>query len=599
MLSHKVKVLKILFRTYSRNLAGNFYVTTPIFYVNGAPHIGHLYTAVIADAITRHQRLLFPENSGITRLSTGTDEHGTKIDRAASASKAPVMDYCTKVSDLFAELFREASVQHCDFIRTTEQRHEKAVHHFWNKLFERDAIYLNQYNGWYCVADETFITNNQLRLDEQSGLRYSLESGHPVEWTEEENYMFRLSKFQADILYWLQQGNRIRPAKFEKILIDMLNEPLLDISISRPINRVSWALPVPNDPTQTIYVWFDALVNYLTSVGYPDGKYAEFWPPNIQVIGKDILKFHGVYWPAFLIAAGMEPPRQLYVHSHWTVDGQKMSKSKNNVIDPTIAAKTYTMEGLRYFLLREGTAHSDANYCSVKAMRILNAELADTLGNLLSRVCSKALNPRQVYPRFHTAQLREILKTNNGRQLRDVLQHFEAKCTQHFNDGNFYMGADLIMSTLHAANRFLEFSRPWELKLKISDLDIDKRVSLPMPQCDENCLKLETIIAMTMDTLRVCGIALQPLVPSLSTLLLDKLRVPYDQRKWRNLNHHFVQVAEGALEPSLEVCLNRAHLILFRRLTPKEDDHDEPKLAKMKESEKCKKTKRKTKTVIS
>uniref|UniRef100_A0A1A9W7E1 Methionine--tRNA ligase, mitochondrial n=1 Tax=Glossina brevipalpis TaxID=37001 RepID=A0A1A9W7E1_9MUSC len=587
MLSQKLNVLNTFFRSYSHNFGGNFYATTPIFYVNGAPHIGHLYSAVIADAICRYQRLLFPEVSEFIRLSTGTDEHGTKIEQAATARKTPVMSYCTKISDMFSEVFHEASVHHCDFIRTTEQRHKEAVNHFWNTLFERNTIYLNQYSGWYCVADETFLTNSQLRLDEQSGVRYSLESGHPVEWTEEENYIFRLSKFQSDILYWLKQGDHVRPAKFEKILLDTLNEPLHDVSISRPVNRVSWALPVPNDPSQTIYVWFDALVNYLTSVGYPDEKYTDFWPPSVQVLGKDILKFHGIYWPAFLIAAGLEPPKQLYVHSHWTVEGQKMSKSKNNVIEPNRAAKMYTMEGLRYFLLREGTAHSDANvrklevlcprglvcdYCNVKALRILNAELADTLGNLLSRLCSKALNPRQIYPRLHTAQLREILKTDNGRQLSEVLQQFEAKCTQHFNDRNFYMAADVIMSTLHVANRFLEFSRPWELKLKITDVDIDKRVCLPMPQCDENCLKLETILAMTMDTLRVCGIALQPLVPILSTRLLDKLSVPYDQRKWANLNHHFVQVAEGAQEPPLEACLNRTNLILFKRIISKEND---------------------------
>lgn len=237
-----------------------------------APHIGHLYTAVIADAICRFRRLQEPHpTADNVYLCTGTDEHGTKVQRAAASEKfTSTSDYCEKISGKYRKVFQQASIQYTDFIRTTETRHRKAVEHFWRTLYNRKYIYSANYSGWYSVADETFLTESQLELDEGSGVRRSLETGHPVEWTEEQNYMFALSAFQADIVHWLKgHEHRVRPKKFAKILLDMLNEPLEDVSVSRPTARVPWAIPVPDDDTQTVYVWLDALVNYLTSVGYP------------------------------------------------------------------------------------------------------------------------------------------------------------------------------------------------------------------------------------------------------------------------------------------------------------------------------------------
>ncbi|XP_004534150.1 methionine--tRNA ligase, mitochondrial [Ceratitis capitata] len=561
MLTNKLNT----FRRYCAQASNPFYATTPIFYVNAAPHIGHLYSAVITDAICRYQRLRQPEQS--LHLCTGTDEHGTKIQQAASAQAVPVAQYCDDISARYREVFAEAGIANTDFIRTTEGRHKQAVAQFWRTLNAREHIYSAAYSGWYCVSDETFLTDSQLRLDTASNTRFSLESGHPVEWTEETNYMFRLSNLQDDVLHWVKQGGRIRPGKFEKILLDMLSEPLPDVSVSRPTNRVHWAIPVPDDDSQTVYVWLDALINYLTSVGYPDEKFRSYWPPNVQVIGKDILKFHGIYWPAFLIAAGLEPPQQLFVHSHWTVDGQKMSKSKQNVVDPVVAAKTYTMEGLRYFLLREGVAHSDGNFSNVKALRILNSELADTLGNLLSRACAKSLNPRQVYPRLHAVQLDDLLRMDATKRLQDALQQIEARCAQHYADNNFYLVVDTVISTLHAANNFFETARPWELKRPIAaggtDADAANTRNI------ENFERLETIIAMTMDTLRICGIVLQPIVPQLCGKLLDKLAVPQEQRLWRNLGECCF-----AMSPSISASNGnvtrplgaRTDAVLFRRI---------------------------------
>ncbi|XP_013097578.2 methionine--tRNA ligase, mitochondrial [Stomoxys calcitrans] len=571
MLIPKVQAI----RRFCTNLGSTYYVTTPIFYVNAAPHIGHLYSAVIADAICRYQKLLAkPESPApLVRLCTGTDEHGTKVQQAAASHSIPVDQYCNDISARYRNVFQQAVIQNNDFIRTTEQRHKKAVAHFWQTLNSRGHIYSANYQGWYCVSDETFLTDSQLRVEESTGERFSLESGHPAEWTEEKNYMFRLGNLQDDIIYWLKQGGKVKPLKFEKILFDMLSEPLPDVSVSRPAQRVQWAIPVPEDPSQSIYVWLDALVNYLTSAGYPDPKFQSCWPPKVQVIGKDILKFHGIYWPAFLIAAGLEPPQELFVHSHWTVDGQKMSKSKNNVVDPMEAAETYTMEGLRYFLLREGVPHSDGNYSSVKAMRILNAELADTMGNLLSRVCGKSLNPWQIYPRLHTAQLRDIMTTDTAKHLLEMLEQLKGKCTQHYDERNFYLVVDAVMSTLHAANSFFETSRPWELKLKT--VTEPAKPSIVHRAADENALKLETIMAMTMDTLRLCGIALQPILPAMSTRLLDKLSVPWSQRLWHNLDDHFGRIVGGQCEPPMEASLSRIDAVLFRRIYPKDDDEDQ------------------------
>uniref|UniRef100_A0A1B0CGA3 Methionine--tRNA ligase, mitochondrial n=1 Tax=Lutzomyia longipalpis TaxID=7200 RepID=A0A1B0CGA3_LUTLO len=503
-----------------------------------APHIGHLYSAVIADAIFRFENLLRPNPGNI--FTTGTDEHGTKIQQAAAQNSIPVDEYCRGVSGRYRDLFKEMGVNYTDFIRTTEPRHFSAVGKFWGELRKRDLIYSKNYSGWYCVSDETFLTDSQLREDEKGG-KFSLESGHPAEWTEELNYMFKLGMFQQEVIRWASREGSVRPKKFQKILLDNLEEPLPDISVSRPASRVHWAIPVPDDPSQTVYVWLDALVNYLTCSGYPDDM--KMWPPSVQVIGKDILKFHGIYWPAFLIANDMEPPGSLFVHSHWTVDGQKMSKSRGNVVDPSDRASTYTSEGLRYFLLREGVAHSDGNYSDVKIFRFLNAELADTLGNLLSRCCAKSLNPQQIRPAFDPEIFQELLKLDATKKLIDSLEVLPGKCLAHYQENNFYLVVDTVMAALHAGNNFFETTRPWELK----------------KGTEEQIKRLEAIICLTMETLRICGIILQPIVPKLTGQLLDKLAI--GQRQWKDCED-FLWKSTGRNQENL----SSASSVLFRRL---------------------------------
>ncbi|GLH16698.1 Methionine--tRNA ligase, mitochondrial [Gryllus bimaculatus] len=379
------------------------FITTPIFYVNAAPHIGHLYSAVIADAYHRLKRL---DGYGHTIFSTGTDEHGTKIQDAAKKNKQTLKDYCDGMSLCYRTTFEKFNVGFTDYIRTTDERHKKAVHHFWDCIKSKGHIYQGKYAGWYCISEESFLSEGQ--LTEKPGpdgklQKVSAETGHSVEWTEEENFMFRLSSFQNDLLYWLKDDHIVQPLKFHKQLVSWIQDDSLmqDISISRSKERVHWGIPVPDNSDQTIYVWLEALVNYLSVVGYPDNQFQRFWPPDVQVIGKDILKFHGIYWPAFLMAAGLDPPRTLFCHSHWTVNQEKMSKSKNNIVDPNDMLQTYGSNGFRYFLLREGTPHSDANFSATKVKNILNSELADSLGNLLNRCCSRAVNPKQIFPLYN------------------------------------------------------------------------------------------------------------------------------------------------------------------------------------------------------
>ncbi|XP_047526135.1 methionine--tRNA ligase, mitochondrial [Pieris napi] len=497
-----------------------FYITTPIFYVNAAPHLGHLYTAVVADAIQRFEKLTNPETNVI--FSTGTDEHGTKIQQAAAKVNLSLPDYCTAISQEYRDLFKDFHVEFTDFVRTTEERHKKAVKHFWKKLVKKDYIYKAKYSGWYSVNDEAFVPDAQIRVDDKPDgkVRVSVESGHKLEWTEETNYMFRLSAFKQHLREWLQTDGVVRPSKFQKQLQEMVENDvyLPDISVSRPASRVHWAIPVPDDEEQSIYVWLDALINYLTVCGYPDDDHMKDkgrpWPADVQVVGKDILKFHGIYWPAFLMAVKWHPPRQLLCHSHWTVDGSKMSKSLHNVVDPRHTAASHA---LRYLMLREATMADDANYSETKLINIANSELADTLGNLVSRSCGPALNPRCEFPALHQQEFAECCQLQVTSQLLDAVERLPDICRSHYSNYQFYKAVDAVIHALHLANLFFETLKPWELKKK-----------------PESQKELDVVLHLTLETLRICSIILQPVIPDITNKLLDKLQVGKNLRSWQH-----------------------------------------------------------------
>ncbi|XP_014272431.1 methionine--tRNA ligase, mitochondrial isoform X1 [Halyomorpha halys] len=517
----------------------DFFISTPIFYVNASPHIGHLYSAVIADAAHRFNIIL--GNNSV--FSTGTDEHGTKIQQAAASCNTPLSEYCQSISSKFKKLFKDCDINYSNYIRTSDSKHRYAVQTFWNTLSHRGYIYQDSYSGWYCDADEAFVPDNQVTKIVADGKEVPIcaDSGRPVHWVEEENYKFKLSLFQNEVRYWLEKEDSVRPEKFKRQIIRWIDEGIMssDLSVSRPSKRVHWGIPVPNNPTQTIYVWLDALINYLTAVNYPD---LYIWPPSVQVLGKDILKFHGIYWPAFLMACDLEPPKMLLVHSHWTVDGEKMSKSRGNVVCPFEASKLFTSSGLRYFLLREGTPHSDSNYSETKALRILNSELADTLGNLLNRCCALTINEKQEFPKFNETSFEKYSK-DAASDLISSVNMLQDEVKRHYTDFNFYRGINLIISSLHLANKFFEESKPWKLR-----------------KCDKSSQHLECVLHLTMETLRICGIALLPIIPQISSLLLDKLSIPSSSRNWNNMSPSWIT------NTSHSVSLNADKVILYKKI---------------------------------
>ncbi|XP_058807350.1 methionine--tRNA ligase, mitochondrial-like isoform X2 [Phymastichus coffea] len=501
-----------MFRAYSQATNELKYITTPIFYVNAVPHIGHLYTAVVSDCIARYNLM----QGHVTFLNTGTDEHGNKVEQAAKLLNMPVDTYCDKVSSDFREMCDDFEVGYTNFIRTTDAVHKATVHYFWKLLEEKNYIYKGKYSGWYCVPEEAFLSNQDLiekKTSSGKSVKVSAESGHVVEWTEEDNYKFRLSSFQDDLKHWLKDV-------FYKIVTQWIEEGscLTDLSVSRPISRAPWGIPTPSDPNQTVYVWMDALVNYLSSLGYPQKKYKEFWPPTTQIIGKDILKFHGVYWPAFLIAAGLEPPKTLYCHSHWTVNGEKMSKSKGNVIKPFDAAEKFTIEGLRYFLLRESVPHNDSDYNEERALNVLNSELADTLGNLVSRCTGKVLNPKSEIP--SAAIYCKVLKSEPAEQLRYNMESLGNIAKGHYESLYIHHAIDAVMTTLRSANIMVDYHKPWILRKEINNV-----VAMT---------ELKSVIALAMETTRISALCLYPVVPKLSTNLLDFLNIPMDNRFWKD-----------------------------------------------------------------
>lgn len=379
---------------------------------------------------------------------------------------------------------------------------------------------------------------------------------------KEDNYMFRLSDFRTEVLRWLRSNPKvIRPVKFHDLVLQWLeDDDIPDLSVSRQKSRLRWGIPVPGDPEQTIYVWLDALVNYLTVVGYPQ-NHAQWWTAVHHVVGKDILKFHAIYWPAFLMAAGLPLPRMIYVHSHWTVEGKKMSKSLGNVINPLDAIEKFSADGLRYFLLRQGVPDSDCDYYDDKVVKVCNSELADALGGLLNRCTAPSLNPAQLYPRFSNTCFPK--EENCGKAVSDDYRMMEAVSAlpvvveRHFENLHVYKALEAISACVRLTNGFVQRHAPWKLDRK------------------EDQQWLDTILHVSLECLRMYGILLQPVVPGLADKILSRLGVAPEERSWDSLN--FLRRYEGgdcvlegrALGPDLGVLFGRLERSPVKRKTPK------------------------------
>ncbi|KAJ5480828.1 methionine--tRNA ligase [Penicillium diatomitis] len=481
-----------------------YYVTTPIFYVNAAPHVGHFFTMVIADILKRWQILLGND----AKLLTGTDEHGMKIQQAAAAAGMDTQGFCDMNCRTFESLAKAANLDNDHFIRTTDAAHRDAVQYFWEMLNHRGYIYTSKHEGWYSVSDEAFYPQTQVQnsLDPTTGRKrmVSIETGKEVEWASEVNYHFRLSAFKDRLLeLYNRPGSFITPSKYATAVIQSVSSGLQDLSISRPAERLSWGIPVPGDSTQTIYVWLDALVNYLTYAGYPfppGSQNSSIWPADVHVIGKDIVRFHCVYWPAFLMALDLPLPRNVLVHGHWTMNREKMSKSTGNVVNPFFAIDRFGVDGMRFFLAYQGGLSDDADYDNSFIIRDYKKWLQGGIGNLAYRTigCAKGKLPSYI----ENATSNSLpAGTAADDEHQAMLIATPLKVAEHMTALNPRAALQEIMTIIEKTNKYFHAAEPWK------------------------SASPEWVLYNTAESLRISAILLQPFLPEKSQELLELLRV--------------------------------------------------------------------------
>ncbi|MCP5373553.1 MAG: methionine--tRNA ligase [Hyphomicrobiales bacterium] len=496
-----------------------YYITTPIYYVNDSPHIGHAYTTLACDALARFMRL----DGCDVKFLTGTDEHGQKVEKSAGAAGMDPQAFTDMVSQNFRDLAGFMNFSNDDFIRTTEQRHTVSCQEIWRRLMERGEIYLGSYAGWYAVRDEAYYGEKEL-VDGPDGTKVA-PSGAPVEWVEEPSYFFRLSAWQDKLLQFYDENpDFILPKTRRNEVVSFVKGGLQDLSVSR--TSFKWGIPVPGDDDHIMYVWLDALTNYITAVGFPEteeGEFPTYWPADLHMVGKDILRFHAVYWPAFLMGAGLEPPKRVFAHGWWTNEGQKISKSLGNVIDPIGLVEKYGLDQVRYFLLREVPFGNDGDYSHTAMVHRMNSDLANDFGNLAQRVLSMiAKNCGGAVPTHGP-------RTDEDRELLTAAYDLKDRMAEQMDVQAFHEALESLWVVIRAANAYVDRQAPWQLRKDDPD-------------------RMGTVLYVLAETIRVLALLAQPFVPQAAARLLDQLAVSENHRDFSFLGAEH-ELTPGAALP--------------------------------------------------
>ncbi len=486
----------------------NFYITTPIYYPSARPHMGHAYSSIVSDVIARFKRL----DGYNVEFLTGTDEHGLKIQRAAEEKGIEPKKFCDEISKTFRNLSKILNLSNTDFIRTTEDRHIKSVQNLWKILEERGEIYLSKYSGWYSVSDEAFYSEDEIK--EENGIKISASSGSKVEWVEEESYFFKLSKWEDRLLKFYEENPKfILPKSRRNEVINFVKSGLKDLSISR--KSFSWGIKVPNNKDHVIYVWLDALTNYLSALNYPDlnnTKYKNFWPADVHMIGKDILRFHAIYWPAFLLAADLQPPKRVYGHG-WILSGEeKMSKSKGNILDPLEIVDKYGLDPLRYYLLKEVSFGNDGSITQEKLEDCINSDLANNYGNLCQRVISfNEKNCNLLIPEKNKFEKEDLIILN---KIADRAENLRS----NIDNQELSLYTNFIVDCLFDANKYFNDQEPWKKKSDIK--------------------RLNTIVYVSLEIIRKISILLNPIIPDTSLKVLKIFNIKQKDLLFESIKNH-------------------------------------------------------------
>ena len=485
----------------------NFYITTPIYYPSGQPHMGHAYSSILADVFARFYR---NDNNKVYFL-TGTDEHGLKIQKAAEKSGLDPLNYCDKISKIFEDLTKKLNLSNNDFIRTTEKRHHKAVNDLWNRLVKSGDIYLSKYKGWYSMSDEAYYSSDE--IVEENGKKLSTFSGSPVEWVEEDSFFFKLSSWEKKLLEFYDKNEKfILPISRRNEVVNFVKSGLKDLSVSR--TSFTWGIKVPNHDNHVIYVWLDALTNYLSALNFPntnDELYKNFWPASLHVIGKDILRFHAIYWPAFLLAADIKPPNRVFGHG-WILSGdEKMSKSKGNILNPLEIIDTYGIDELRYYLMKEVSHGSDGNISLKNLKSCINSDLANNYGNLCQRVFAFIKNNCK----NNVSKTKNI--SNSDKKLIEQTKILTKDIKNYMNDQKLNDYIKSVINISFLTNKYINDEEPWKLK-------------------KNNVEKMNNILHIALEQIAKISILLNPIIPYASTKVLNAININTELRNFSFLS---------------------------------------------------------------